>query len=824
MAKLSEIFPIYDVTSKGVIIGDTKASLTACFELSMPIIFTLANEQFEDMVERFRNFIELLGEDVILHKQDFFHREVFSYQPETFENVDAADFIEKSYILQFNERSYLNCRSYLHITKLNTGNIKSLLTKDFAKTNDQVFVDSILGAAEVIKDYIQFRHVNRDELFSEKSPISRYINFSSADLEEYRDVDFSNNSVSVGSTNIQIYSIDDLNQFPTENIGYHRTYQGLPVSNMFSFSYPLDCPHTVNSYIYIPNQNGLIQDMEKRVGNLRGFNVKGSNSTAADEIELFIFKLKDLSLQGAYYHMNIMCFDDAPQNIDKKINLAFAETKFKKRENTLARKDLFLSAIPGNSSLLVSQKENIMALLTDLEAAAFQNYEQNFPDNLTGVKGVKLCDRLYGIPRVVDIFDEPMKKGIIHNQNVLVLAGSGGGKSFTVNHILMSLYRQGAHVFAIDASFSYRLHAATHQGVYLTFDKNNKISFNPFYSELLKDPRAKEMFHSPHKVTTDTIIAEFHDDYTSKVETLVGLIIIITKNQNEHYNRFYEVVIKLILESYYRDRCLSDKVDQMKFDDFYNYTVENLEVFLRENEITPQDFNPRIFILMLRPFTSSNSMGYLLNSEDEKIKNLDKERFIVIDVQKIADNQQLFSIVTTLAMDIYNRKIAKLPIGVRKTLVIDEAWKAIASPEMATFMKSQVKVIRKYGGHTMFISQELDDFLSSEIIKESIVNNSAIKIFADMSVFKQKFDPIKKALSISDNNEIKIKSLNQNNRPNTFYKEICICWDHVGQVYAVETPLELKAIFETNPNEVAKILPMYEKYGVELTATNYANR
>ena len=168
--------------------------------------------------------------------------------------------------------------------------------------------------------------------------------------------------------------------------------------------------------------------------------------------------------------------------------------------------------------------------------------------------------------------------------------------------------------------------------------------------------------------------------------------------------------------------------------------------------------------------------------------------------------------------------IHKQDIYHREYYSADEAWQAISSPEMANFMKSQVKVIRKYGGQTIFISQELDDFISSDVIKESIINNSSIKIFADMGSFAQKFEPIKKALSISDNNELKIKSLNKNNRKNAFYKEICICWEQQGQVYAVEVPTELKAIFETDADEVGKILPQFQEYGVELTAINYADR
>lgn len=820
------MFPIYDVASNGVIIGDTKASLTVCFELEMPIVFTLGQEQFSDLIEKFRTFLELLGENVIVHKQDIFHREVFSFSSGE-NNIDkhnVNDFIERSYLLHFNERNFLSCKSYLFISKLSSGTITNFVTKDFAKTEDATFLSNIEAATEILKDYIKFRYIDKDELISSKSPISNYINFSSVQLEEYKDIDFSNNSVFVGSKQIKIYSIEDLNQFPTENIGYHSFFQNLPVSNMFSFAYPLDVPHVINQYIYIPEQLQLQQQIDKRITDLKGFNVKGSNSSASEELEGFKIKLNELGLQGSYYHFNVMCFDDKPENIEKKINIAFSDSKFKKKENSLIRKDLFLAAIPGNASLMVSLKDNLMCLLTDLESVAFLNYEMNFSDNRTAVQGVRLCDRLYGIPREVDIFDEPKKRGLIKNQNMVVLAGSGGGKSYTTNLISLSLYRQGAHVFAIDASFSYKLQTAMHNGVYLSFDDTNKITFNPFYADWLKHPKSKEMFTNPENIANDKMMSRFSGYLESKINTLLGLIIVMTKNKGESYERFYETIIRDLTMLYYKDRAINDLVDNMKFDDFYNFISENIESILKTDKITTDDFNPFKFLKMLKMFRSGESLGYLLNSEDEQIKNLDKERFVVIDVSKITGNDILFAVVTTLAMDLYNQKIAKLPFGIKKTLIIDEAWQSIASPEMAGFMKEQVKVIRKYGGNTIFISQELNDFISSEIIKDSIINNSSIKLFADMGEFKQKFEPIKKALAISDNNEMKIKSLNQNNRKDAFYKEICICWEQVGQVYGVETPTELKAIFETDADEVAKILPQYQEYGVELTAINYAGR
>lgn len=824
MTVLSDIFPIYDVTPKGVMIGDTKASLTVAYELDLPIIFTLSPEEFSDLIEKFRTFVELLGEDIIVHKQDIYHRELFSYRTPEIDKENYTEFVDAGYALHFNERAYLNCRSYLYITKFNSStSVKNLISSDFAQTDESAFISTVESAAAILEKLIKFRYIDKEELFSNKSPISRFINFSSDDLEEYKDFDFSNNSVYVGGKKISIYSIEDLNQFPTDNIGYNSYSQNLAVSNMFSFGYPLDTPHVVNQYIYIPNQKDLLQVIDKRLSDLKGFNVKGSNSAAHDELELFKVKLNELSLQGAYYHYNIMCFDNDYDIINKKVSQAFADSKFKKKENSLIRKDLFLSAIPGNASLLISQKENLMCLLSDLEGAAFLNYEQNYPDNFTAVHGVKLCDRLYGIPRAVDFFIEPKRKGLIKNQNIVVLSGSGGGKSFTINLLDMEIYREGGHIFTIDASFSYKLHCALYNGAYLSFDDENKISFNPFFVGWLKDPVAKNLFAENVNIK-DKSLSRYVDYLEDKTNTLLGLLTVMTKNEGELIERFEESVNRQLIYNYFKDRCLTEKVDQMKFDDFFDYSRKELSNLLQEKGLNKEDFNVNKFHMMLEIFKSGNSLGYLLNSEDEKIKNLEHQRFIVIDVQKIRNNKILFSIVSLLAMDVYNQKVAKLPIGVRKVLQFDEAWQAISSPEMATFIKGQVKVIRKYGGNTIFVSQELDDFLSSEVIKESIINNSSIKILADMGEYKLKFQPIKVALSFSDNTEAKIMSLNQNNRANVFYREICVCLGSYSEVYAVEVPGELKCIFETDPDEVAKILPQVQQYGVELTAINYAGR
>lgn len=822
----SDFMP-YDILQNGAIISDHRACVSFCFHLKLPLIYTLENLEYAALIEDFRKFTELLGEEILIHKQDVYFQENYQLQN------NSNDFVDSSYAIHFNERPYLNMNSYLYISKIPPKD-NLLVSKEFSNFNENDFLNQIINSSEILRKHnVLLELIEYEELISTKSPISKYLTFSNNNQEEIKDIDFSNSKIHVGHKQVNIYTIENLGQFPAEDITYCKYQNGMAVSNLFDFSYQLSCPHVVNSYLYIPNQKNAKLFLDKKLNQLEGYDYKNSNKEAKEEINLIENKRSTLNVNYAYLHINFMCFDEKQNIIEKKINNAFASSGFKKKENILSRKLLFKSALPGNGLMLIDNEKNVnilFSLMLDLEAVCFINWEQNYKDNATSTNGLKLCDRMYGIPVDVDIFDAPKEKGWIKNQNMIVLAGSGGGKSFTVNTIVLSLYRQGAHFFCIDASFSYKLQAKMHNGVYLTYDDNQRITFNPFYIDWLDTPTAKTIFQGETLIENDNdenLVINETNKYTNlledKIVVIIGILTAVTKNEGESLKRIEETIYRSLIFNYFKNRCLNNKKEELKFDDFFAFTKDFLPLFLEEKNLS-NIFNYHEFLLMLEIFKTENSMGYLLNSMDEKVKNLDKERFIVIDVSRIRTNKLLFSIVSILAMDLYNQKIAKLSIQTKKVLCFDEAWQSISSPEMATFMKGQVKVIRKYGGQTFFISQELDDFIGSDIIKDSIINNSSIKIFADMGEFKNKFEPIQKALSISDNNVNKIKSLNQNNRPNIKYKEICILWETRGQVYGVEVPTELKAIFETDPTEVGKILYKLEKEGLELMAVNYANR
>lgn len=834
MAKLSEQIPIYDITSSGVVISDTKGSVTLCYKMSLPPMYVLSSEEYENMIETFHRFLLNLGEEIIIHKQDYYFRELFSSMSTTNDYEDDEEktrgFVKRAYQTHFNERPFFNMESYLYITKINSTSgastflKSSIISKEFSNTDMLKFQQNIDNNKGILENYgIRLELLNRADLIGKNSIFAQYLNLNK-NGEEIKDISFENNRIYVGTAEMKIYTIENEQQFSTNDFKYHSERQGLPVSYLFPFSFPMAIPHIVNQYIYVPAQKPLEQTLQSRISTLKSFDIKRSNEDAINDLTTIIIKKNELGTNLVYYHCNVMCFDETEDVIEGAITQAFSDLDIKKKLNTHSRKDLFWAGFPSNAARIAEQRKFLMSLLVGLEASVLINYDGN--NQKSTDKGILLCDRIYGIPFRVDIYDEPLKRGLINNQNMTIISGSGGGKSYFASNILLNEYNQGGHIFCIDASYSYRLQNIWHKGVYLTFDESNKITFNPFYLSFLdvkeKNQEVKKIFSEKFDERNE-LLNKHSQLLQERINTLLGVLTVIVKGTDDRTTRLDEILMSTLFFDYFKDRCLNDKMAGAKFDDFYEFASTHIFKLIQENNIN--EFNPNTFLFMLKQFCSGNQFGYLLNSEDEKIKTLDEQRFVVIDVAKITDDKILYGIVSVLAMDLYNQKISKLSKSTVKILCVDEAWQAFASPEMASFLKKQVKIVRKYGGRTIFISQELEDFISSEVLKESIINNSAIKVFLDMTNFSAKFDTIQTVMGISDVNKAKILSLNDPKlmKGKPPYKEVCICTGNYGAVYAVEVPYEIGAVFETKAENVIEMEKLIDRYkSVELASTIYA--
>jgi conjugation system TraG family ATPase len=208
---------------------------------------------------------------------------------------------------------------------------------------------------------------------------------------------------------------------------------------------------------------------------------------------------------------------------------------------------------------------------------------------------------------------------------------------------------------------------------------------------------------------------------------------------------------------------------------------------------------------VLRPYYRNGEFDYLLNATE----NLDllNQSFVVIELDNIKDHPILFGVITAICTEMFISKMRKLQ-GKRKVLVIDEAWKAIARSGMAEFLKYAFKTIRKFNGIPCVITQELDDLISSPIIKETIINNADIKILMDMRKFMNKFEKLQETLGLSDKAKTILLSVNKDER------EIFIdLGGLVTKVYKNELSQEEYYAYTTEGKERVKVQEYAKRYG-----------
>jgi conjugation system TraG family ATPase len=415
------------------------------------------------------------------------------------------------------------------------------------------------------------------------------------------------------------------------------------------------------------------------------------------------------------------------------------------------------------------------------QACCFLNLETNYHSSLSPV-GLRLGDRLTGKPVHVDISDEPMKKGICTNRNKFILGPSGSGKSFFTNHMVRSYYEQGTHVVLVDVGHSYKGLCDLVGGYYFTYDENNPIKFNPFY------------------------IADGDVLDTEKKESIKTLLLALWKKDNENFNRSEYVALSNALQLYFEGNksfpC---------FDSFYEFLQKDFVEVLKEDKVKDKDFDISNFLYVLRPYYKGGEFDYLLNATG----NLDllQQRFIVFELDNIKDHPILFPVVTIIIMEVFISKMRKLK-GIRKMILIEEAWKAIAKEGMAEYIKYLFKTVRKFFGEAIVVTQEIEDIISSPVVKQAIINNSDCKILLDQSKYQNKFDQIQELLGLTEKEKALVLSVNKANDPQKNYKEVFISLGGMlSRVYRTEVSVEEYLTYTTEESEKVKVQEYAKKYG-----------
>ena len=800
---LESKFPLLAVENNCILSKD--ADITACFEVRLPELFTVASAEYEAIHSAWHKAIKTLPDFTIVHKQDWYIKE--NYAPDLAK--DDQSFLAKSYQRHFNERPFLNHYCYLFLTKTSKERMRmqsnfsslckgTLIPKEIRdKEVIHRFMEAIAQFERIVNDsgFIKLKRLTEDEIIGtdgKQGLLEQYLTLSREAGTPMQDIALGGEEIRIGNKRLCLHTLSDTDDLPG-TVSADTRFEKLSTDRSdcrLSFAAPvgllLSCNHIYNQYLFLDNSEANLQKFEKSARNMHSLaRYSRANQINKEWIEKYLNEAHSFGLSSIRAHFNIMAWSDDANELKQIKNdsgSALALMECKPRHNTTDVATLYWAGMPGNAGDFPSEE----SFYTFIEPAlCFFTEETNY-HNSPSPFGIKMADRLTGKPIHLDISDLPMKRGIITNRNKFILGPSGSGKSFFTNHMVRQYYEQGAHVLLVDTGNSYQglcelIKGKTkgEDGVYFTYTEDNPIAFNPFY--------------------TDDGVFDIE-----KRESVKTLILTLWKRDDEPPTRSEEVALSNAVSGYI-ERIKQDDIFP-SFNGFYEYVKGDYRKVLEEKQVREKDFDIANFLNVLEPYYKGGEYDYLLNS-DKQLDLLSK-RFIVFEIDAIKDHKILFPIVTIIIMEVFINKMRRLK-GIRKLILIEEAWKAIAKEGMAEYIKYLFKTVRKFFGEAIVVTQEVDDIIQSPIVKESIINNSDCKILLDQRKYMNKFDDIQAMLGLTDKEKAQVLSINMNNDPSRLYKEV---WIGLGgthsAVYATEVSLEEYLAYTTEETEKLEVMQL----------------
>jgi conjugation system TraG family ATPase len=803
---IDDVLPIMDVQHDCIL--SKQGDITVVFKADLPEIFTLSDQEYETFHQSWIKAIKILPKFCVLHKQDWFLEKHYKADFTS----DDSSFLKRSSERFFNERPFLDHSCYIMITKKPQGRknssslfsnlIRSSLAPEQTLKMEllQDFIDSTGQFKRIMEDsgFVKLTRLENHELKSQSRSIGlieKYCFLSESETSfVYQDIKFSQ-GLQVGDKHCQLFTLGDAADLPGlcgSRINYDRYSTDrtkFSVGFASTLGQLLSCNHIYNQYIFIEDGQKTIQKLESKRLRLQSLSAYSrGNLIARDATNDFLNEAISQQRLPVKAHFNVLAWSSDMQelkDIKNKVSSALAQMDAAAKQETVGAPQIYWAGIPGNAADF--PMNDTFDTFTE-QAVCFLNMETGYKSSLSPM-GIRLGDRLTGKPVHVDISDEPVRMGICTNRNKFILGPSGSGKSFFTNHMVRSYYEQGTHIVLVDVGHSYKGLCEMVGGYYFTYDEKNPIRFNPFY------------------------IGEGDSLDTEKKESIKTLLLALWKKDDETFNRSEYVALSNSLQLYY-EKLESNPDIFPCFNTFYEFLKEDFVPILKGDNVKEKDFDVNNFLYVLRPYYKNGEFDYLLNASE----NLDllKERFIVFELDNIKDHPILFPVVTIIIMEVFISKMRKLK-GVRKMILIEEAWKAIAREGMAEYIKYLFKTVRKFFGEAIVVTQEVEDIISSPVVKQAIINNSDCKILLDQSKYQNKFDQIQELLGLTEKEKALVLSVNKSNDPDKKYKEVFISLGGMlSKVYRTEVSLEEYLAYTTEESEKVKVNAYAQKYGGDI--------
>ena len=781
-------------------------------------------DSYYDFTHLFTALAQTLGEGYAIHKQDIFVRKQFASEP-----TDGQEFLSSSYFRYFKGRPYTDSLCYLTITQ--EAKKSRLFSFDSKKWRD--FLVKIRKVHDQLRDGgVQARFLNKAEA---SEYVDRYFAMNFKD----RTVSMTNfkaddETVSMGDKRCKVYSLVDVDCAALPSL--IRPYTNIEVNNT---EMPVDLVSVVdnipdaetvvyNQVIFLPNQKRELAMLDKKK-NRHASIPNPNNQMAVEDIKRVQEVIVRESKQLVYTHFNMVVAVSAGADLQKCTNHlenAFGRMGIHISKRAYNQLELFVGSFPGNCYGLSEEYDRFLTLS---DAAMCLMYKERVLHSEETPLKIYYTDR-QGVPVAIDITGKEGKNKLTDNSNFFCLGPSGSGKSFHMNSVVRQLHEQGTDVVMVDTGNSYEGLCEYLGGKYISYTEERPITMNPFrinreeYNiekiDFLKNLILMIWKGSDSQIPeiefriVEQIIIDYYDAYFNgftrytdeQREVLLKNLFAAAsrKNPNKPPREVDEMVRKQIEVLEARRAAL--KVSELNFNSFFDYSFDRLEQICTENDITTISYST--YSTMLQPFYKGGAYEKILNENVDSA--LFDETFIVFEVDAIKENKKLFPIVTLIIMDVFLQKM-RIKKN-RKVLVIEEAWKAIASPLMAEYIKFMYKTARKFWASVGVVTQEIQDIIGSEIVKEAIINNSDVVMLLDQSKFKERFDEIRKILGLTEVDCKKIFTINrlENKEGRSFFREVFIRRGTTSGVYGVEEPHECYMTYTTERAE-KEALKLYKK-------------
>ena len=819
-------FSVEDTDGVGVLYTKT-GEYSAVLKIENPVQKYSADiDSYYDFTHLFSALAQTLGEGYALHKQDIFVRKQFAKEPE-----HNQEFLSASYFRYFNGRPYTDSLCYLAITQ--EAKKSRLFSYDSKKWRD--FLVKIYKVRDLLRDSgVQVKFLNKAEA---SEYVDRYfaMNFKDRTVS-MTNVKSDDETVSMGDKRCKVYSLVDVDCAALPSL--IRPYTNIEVNNT---EMPVDLVSVVdnipnaetvvyNQIIFLPSQKRELALLDKKK-NRHASIPNPSNQMAVEDIKQVQDVIARESKLLVYTHFNMVVGVPADTDLQKCTNHlenAFGRMGIHISKRAYNQLELFVSSFPGNC---YSLNEEYDRFLTLSDAAVCLMYKERVQHSEETPIKIYYTDR-QGVPVAIDITGKEGKNKLTDNSNFFCLGPSGSGKSFHMNSVVRQLRGQGTDVVMVDTGNSYEGLCEYFGGKYISYTEERPITMNPFRinreeMNVEKTGFLKNLVLLIWKGTQGTVtktedrliehvITEYYDAYFNgfegftpqQREDLRKSLVIDDRNSSEKRHeseRERAVRIEGIIDEI-EGRRKELKVEELSFNSFYEYSVQRIPDICEENRITGIDLST--YRYMMKDFYLGGNHEKTLNENMDS--SLFDETFVVFEIDSIKDDPLLFPLVTLIIMDVFLQKM-RIKKN-RKVLVIEEAWKAIASPLMAEYIKFMYKTARKFWASVGVVTQEIQDIIGSEIVKEAIINNSDVVMLLDQSKFKERFDTIKTILGLTDVDCKKIFTINrlENKEGRSFFREVFIRRGTTSGVYGVEEPRECYMTYTTERAE-KEALKLYKR-------------